>query len=231
MEKLKPYRVTKAGPVYRVNDIKKINRKLFESLEWPKDAPWLTIDFPPTAMTKGRIPKFGLPAAYNPIVNCYSVGKRIKLPAAAEAKSVSVRPAASIAENLRVYRAACGHYLKAWGKKLGPAFRRNAESYVDKYLPDNKALIVFKNGVPCGLYSYLPYKSDSKNICNHVTWHNLFPGLSLAEKSAAKYQAAVWLKKTSKRPISVSLDTFEKEYFDFFAGLGLRMFRLLVERR
>jgi len=223
--------MAKSGPVYRVKSMSMITQPRIETMDWAADAPWLSICFKPAPLRRGRVPKFKISSGYNPVLWCSSVKSLQVTAQPVMAEGISSRLPENLAELKKVYHQGYLSYVKEWGKKLGPAFIKNAAKYEADYLPKSKSLIVFRHGAPCGLFSHVAYTDIFKKKYAHITWHNLLPGLSAAEKRAARYQAALWLKKTVKKPVSVTLDLFEKESYDFFAGLGLVASRLLLERR
>ena len=232
MKTLKPYKVTEAGPLYRVKKYSQITQKLVDSLGWPTDMKRPGIDFKTVPLKRGIRNAFRLSPRYALILACYSAGKGIRAAVSPCAEAgITSRPGKSFAELKRLSDSGLKLYVKEWRGKLSDAFFENYKDYEKDYLKKAASLITFRKGRPCGLFVHVPMKGVSGKTYDFIAWHNLFPGLTAAEKRSARYQAALWFKGTAKRQFAVCLDLFDKESYDFFAGLGFVSCRLLFERR
>lgn len=231
MKDLKPYKVTDTSILYKVKDPAQITPALVKSLDWPAEKRALGIDFKPRKMDPARPLVFRLPAGYTSKTACYSPAGGIRVPAVRPAvDGIETRPPKSLAELRRVSAMDDRIFLKLWRKKLSAKAAADYETFVDKHLTKLNALIAFRKGKPCGLFAHLKHKGVSGKTYDALTSWNLFPGLSPAERRSALYQSALWLKKSARRQVSVTVGYYEKDLLKFFAGLGFTTCRVVIER-
>lgn len=231
MKKLEPFKVTKSGPLYRVKEPAQVDRELIDSVEWTSDQRLLSFDFKPVRVPPKPMP-FKIPRKYCWRVACYSPGPGIKsalkpCPSA----GITSRPPASYAEHLRASRAAYRSYLKRWGKLVPPGIITSYPEYEKENIKKAASLLIFKGKKLAGLYSHVKTTGVMGDKQNYVSWYELFPGLTAAERRSSYYQAALWLKKTAKRSVSVLPESYEKDVFEFFSSLGFIARRVVIERR
>ena len=231
MKKLEPFKVTKTGPLYRVKRPSQVDRKLIDSVEWRKEQRLLSFDFKPVRVPSKPIP-FKIPRKYCWRVACYSTGPGIKsaLKPCPEA-GITSRPPASFAEHLRASWAAYRSYRKKWGKLVPPGIIAAYPKYVKESVKKSTSLMIFRGKKLVGLFSHLKTTGVLDDKQNYVCWYELFPGLTAAERRSARCQASHWLKKTAKRRVSVLVESYEKDAFEFFSSLGFTTRRVVIERR
>lgn len=231
MKKLKPFKVTKSGPLYRVKRPSQVDQELIESVEWRKDHRLLSFDFKPVRVPSKPIP-FKIPRKYCWRVACYSPGLGIKsalkpCPPA----GITSRPPASGAEHLRATRVTYKSYLKKWGKLVSQGMIKNYPEFEKECVKKSVSLLMFKGNKLVGLFSHIKTTGVLGDKQNCVTWLELFGGLTAAERRSAYSQAALWFKKTTKRKVSVLAESYEKDAFKFFSSLCFTTRRVVIERR
>lgn len=231
MKKIKPFKVTKSGPLYRVKKTSQVDQKLIDSVEWPSDQRLLSFDFKPVRMPSKPI-SFKIPREYCWRLACYSPSLGIKSTLKpCPLDGITSRPPASYAEHLRASRAAYRSYLKRWGKLVPPGIITSYPKYEKESVKKSASLLIFKGKKLAGLYSHIKTTGVMGDKQNYISWYELFPGLTAAELRSAHYQAALWLKKTAKRKVSALVESYEKEPFGFFSSLGFIARRVVIERR
>ncbi len=230
MKKLKPVKVTSNVARYRIKEMASIDTAFVEALDWSADVPWLVIDFKAQALRPGKMPRLDISRKYNLMLGCIE-GKVLKVPAPCPEAGITARPPKSKAEVKKVLRAAFLQYVKSLGKRLGPAFEKNYRQFENSMVKSAEALVILKDGKPCGLFAFVPHTDVYGRKFCHITWHNFFSPLTPGQRRSAQRQAVLWLKKNAKQRLSVALDLYLKEYYEFFAGLGFSVSSLWVERR
>ncbi|MHB9138693.1 MAG: hypothetical protein ACYC4Q_04730 [Victivallaceae bacterium] len=232
MKKLKPYKITKTAILYRVKTAAGVDRRMFAAAEWPADKSLLCFDFKSIKLNPAKPPKFAVPGKYCHRVACYSPGRGIKNPGQpCPAAGISARAPKSLAELRRISRKHFFAYARGFRNRLGTEFCKVYPEYDRVYLPKVKALVLEKNGKDVGLYTHTPLTGVAGKRLDNMCWHSLVPGLSKAERASAHYQAALWLKETTKLQVAVSFDLVDKEAYEFFSGLGFTTCRAIFQRR
>jgi hypothetical protein len=232
MKKLKPYKITKNAVLYRVKTAAGVDRSAFAAAEWPADKPLLCFDFKSFKLNPAKPPKFAVSDKYGQRIACYSLGHGIKNPGrACPAAGISARPPKSLAELRRISRKYFFAYVRRFGNRLGTEFTKRYPEYDRVYLPKVKALVLGKNGKDVGLYTHMPLTGVAGKRLDNMGWHSLVPGLSKVERASAHYQAALWLKKTTRLRVGVVFDLVDKESYEFFSGLGFTTCRAIFQRR
>ena len=232
MKKLKPYKITKNAILYRVKTAAGVDRRAFAAAEWPADKPLLCFSFKSFKLNPAKPPRFAVSGKYSQRIACYSPGRGIKNPGRpCHAVGISARAPKSLAELRRISRKHFFAYVRRFGNRLGAELGKDYPEYDRIYLPKVKALVLEKNGKDVGLYTHASLTGVAGKRLDSMFWHCLVPGLSKAERASAHYQAALWLKKTTKLQVGVAFDLVDKESYEFFSGLGFATCRATFQRR
>ncbi len=226
---LKPIKRTPRGDWYSVERPGLVDQKLLNSLDWPVDKPYMTFIFPKQKVNPAKPPRFKVSRKYLNFIRCFAVPKAIKLPAEpASLAGIVVRPPKNLAELKRINRQDHKAHLKKAGKKAGYSVWNEYKFYEKEYMPKASALLYFRKGKFFGLSVHFPCKVFKAGTKDHLGWHVSFKGLTQAERRSAEYQQALWLNKTTRCGLSLSLSPGES--YKFFAGLGLTTDRVTFER-
>jgi len=231
MKNLKPYKTTESSVLYRVARPAQVTQALVTSVDWPVDKRGLCFDFKSVKLDPSRPLCFKLSPKYSVRIACYSPGRGIKVPAKpATLAGIEVRPPKNLVEHKKITLLHDTVFLRMWRRKISPEAVENYSADVLKKLHKAKSLIAFRKNKPVGVFSHMPHKGVSGKTYDAVFSWTLFPGLSPAERRSASYQCALWLKKTARRQVSVSLGLFEKDAIKFFAEAGFTSCRVILER-
>jgi hypothetical protein len=231
MKALKPIKITPRGDWYRVKSPADINQKLLDSVDWPKDKPYLNFIFPKQKVSAAKPLRFKVSRKNLVSVNCVATGRGIKVPPKpASLAGIVTRPPKDLAEFKRLNKLDHKEVLRKEGKKAGYGVWNDYKRYEKELMPIAKALLFYRKGKFAGLAVH--FKSDIFSIgkCDHLGWHAGFEGFTPAARRSAEYQQALWMKKTAKRGLSVLTDLPLGPYFKFLAGLGLVTGRVRLER-
>lgn len=232
MDPIKSYKIVKNAILYRVKTPAQVTQKLVSTVQWPADKQMLCFDFKSVKLNPAKPPKFKVSSKYCHRIACYSPGPGLKNPGRPSPLSgVSVQAPNSLAELRRLSRKHFFKYWRIWGDKVGADFTKGYAGYDRDWLPKVKALVVEKNGKDIGLYIHTPVTGVAGKRLENMCWHSLVPGLSKVERASAHYQAALWLKKTTKLQISVVFSLVDRESYEFFSGLGFSTCRAIFMRR
>ncbi len=229
---MKPYKITKNAILYRVKNIAGVNDSAFRAAQWPADKPLLCFDFKSVKLAPARPPKFVVRGRYNHRIACYSPGRGIRNPGRpCPQAGISVRPPKSLAELRKISREHFLGFMRRFGSRLGTEFDKSYPEYEKDYLPKVNALVIVKGAKAVGLYTHTPIVGVAGKLLDNMCWHSLVPGLSGAQRASAHYQAACWLKKTTKLRVSVVFDLIDKDSYEFFSKLGFSTCRVVFQRR
>ncbi len=231
MEIMKPFKVTPRGDWYRIKGPAELDQKLLDSINWPKEKPFINFVFAPQKMDAAKVLRFKLSRKYLASINCVAGGRGVKVPAKpATLAGIEVRPPKDLAELKRLNRMDHARLLKEEGKKAGYSAWNDYKLYENEIMPKAKALVFYRKGKFAGLAVH--FKSDIPVLgcVDHLGWHSAFKKFTPAERRSAEYQQALWMKKTATHGLSVLLDSVPGPYYKFIAGLGLYAARVRVER-
>ena len=217
--------------MYKIDDISKLNNKLIESIEWPKDISALAFDFKSAQLDKKKTfsikvsPKYGGRVAYR------SQGKGLKnIGESVPQAGIELRAPKNFAELERVQKKVTNYYYKLGGKYVTAEFKKLGKEYLKKYLKKANPIIIVKGKKIVGLFAILTDKGADGKVYNVMAWHNLLPGLSTMERKSAYYQAAKWIKENTTKQIAVVVDNFDPASRKFFIGLGFKPYRIIITR-
>lgn len=230
MKKLKPFKATEGSVFYRVARPSEVTQALVDSVDWPADKRGLCFDFKAVKLDPAKPLRFKLSPRYSAKISCYSSGRGVMVPAVpVPLAGIEVRPPKNLAEQKKTTLLDDGIFIRRWGKKISPEALASFGQAV-KSLPKAKSLIAFKKNEPVGIFSHMPHKGVSGKTNDVVISWGLFRELSPAERRSAYYQATLWLKKSARRQVGVSLALFEKEAIKSFAQAGFTSCRAVLER-
>jgi hypothetical protein len=231
MKTLKPLAVTPRGDWYRVKGPADIDQKLLDSIDWPKDKPYLNFVFPKQKLSAAKPLRFKLSGKYLVSINCVAGARGIKIPPMPSSiAGIATRPPENLAELKRLNKLDHKEVLRKEGKEAGYSVWHDYKRYEEEIMPKAKALLFYRKGKFSGLAVHFKSEFFSIGKCDHLGWHSDFKGYTPAERRSAEYQQALWMKKTAKRGLSVLLDPVPGPYYKFIAGLGLVLGRVRVER-
>ena len=232
MNPMKPYKITKTSILYRVKTLAQVTQGLVSSVEWPADKQLLCFDFKSVKLNPAKSPKFKVSSKYCHRIACYSPSPGLMNPGRpCPPAGVSVRAPKSLVELRQLSKKHFFRYWRLWGDKVGANFTEGYPEYHRDWLPKVKALVVVKDGKDVGLYTHTPITGVAGKRLDNMCWHSLLPGLSKAERASAHYQAALWLKATTKLKISVVFSLVDRESYEFFSGIGFSTCRAIFSRR
>lgn len=231
MKILRPLKVTPRGDWYRVKSPADVNQKLLDSIDWPKDKPYLNFLFPKQKISAAKPLRFKVPRKYIMSVHCISGGRGIKVPPEPSSLAgIVTRPPKNLAEFKRLNKMEHKEVLRKEGKKAGYSVWNEYKRYEKEIMPRAKALLFYRKGKFSGLAVHFKSEIFSIGTRDHLGWHAGFEGFTAAERRSAEYQQALWMKKTAKRGLSVLMDPVPCPYYKFIANLGLVVGRVCVER-
>jgi len=231
MKELKPIKVTARGDWYRVKGPADVNQKLVDSIDWPKDKPYLNFVFPKQKISAAKPIRLKVSRKYLVSINTISGAGGIKVPPKPSSLAgIVTRPPKDLAELKRLNKMDQKEVLRKEGKKAGYSVWNDYKRYEQEIMPKAKALLFYRKGKFSGLAVHFKSEIFSLGTCDHLGWNPGFEGFTAAERRSAEYQQALWMKKTAKRGLSVILDPVPNQHYKFIAGLGQVVGRVRMER-
>lgn len=229
MKKISLFKSTPRVDWYKVPGPGAVDQKLIDSLDWPVEKPYVCFIFPRTKLDPAKPLRFKVSRKYMGNVRVFTPARTLKLPPEpASLAGITVRPPKSLAELKRVNRLDHAAHLKRDGKKAGYSAWNEYKAYEKTFMPKATALMFFRKGKFFGLAVHFPHDIFNVGKRDHLGWHVSFKGLNPAERRSAEYQQALWLKKTARRGLTLSLG--DGESYKFFARMGLTADRIGYER-
>ena len=231
MKALKPIKITASGDWYRVKGPADVNQKLLDSIDWPKNKPYLNFVFPKKKFNVAKPLRLKVSGKYLVALHCVSDGRGIKVPPAPSSLAgIETRAPRSLAEFKRLNKMEYKETLRKEGKEAGYSVWHDYKRYEKEIMPTAKALLFYRKGKFSGLAVLFKSKIFLVGTRDHLGWHAGFEGFTPAERRSAEYQQALWMKKTAKRGLSILTDLTPGPYYRFISGLGLYIGRARVER-
>lgn len=230
MKSLKPFKITSAGPIYKVPQASLVNQKLIDSISWPKEDYYRNFMFKQVKLNPLKPLRFNVSRKYIQMLSCFSPRAGIKVPPATHMPGIVAREPRNLKELIRFNRLAHAILLKRLGKRVNISARKDYALYEKSFLPKAKALLFFKDKDFSGILVHFARTGLFGDKQDYIAWHDRFVGLSPKEILAAQYQLALWLKKTTRRRISVFLTPSNNDMYKFFGKLGFVTSRVLFEK-
>lgn len=224
-------KITSAGPIYKVSQPAQINEKMIDSIAWPKGDYYRNFMFSQVTLNPVKPLKFKVSKRYIQMLSCFSPRSGITtMPPPAYMPGIIAREPKNLKELVRLNRLAHTALLKRLGKRANISARKDYALFEKTYLPKAKALLFFKDSRFAGILVHFSRTGLFGDKQDYIAWHDRFIGLSPKEIKAAQYQLALWLKKTTRRRISVFLTPGKNEMYKFFGKLGFVTSRVLFEK-